>query len=287
MARTKLSPEQKAEKEATEKKRLEEANRLSQIRELGERVNAGLIHEPTRHFNVGDLVEYGAWTNSVVKEVLFDGKGYILEVTKIYDGGQYEKPHDPKTEIRIVSWMDAFPKRTQEIVKDIPIMSKRFDFGQAYNTSVDSLIHQYYYFGVDMNPSYQRDHVWTLEDKVDLIDSIMNDVEIGRFVFMKKPYDTNDKTMFEIIDGKQRLTAIIEFYEDRFEYKGKKFSELHPLDQNHFESKMTLKIEPAYMDMETRIEYFIRINTTGKVMDKEHLEKVKNMLVKFKSEPGC
>jgi uncharacterized protein with ParB-like and HNH nuclease domain len=70
-----------------------------------------------------------------------------------------------------------------------------------------------------MNPDYQRDLVWSLEDKVNLIDSIYNDIEIGRFAFIKTDYSKNnfdfDKDFYwEILDGKQRISAIIDFFEE-------------------------------------------------------------------------
>ena len=67
-----------------------------------------------------------------------------------------------------------------------------------------------------------RGNVWDIEDKVKLIDSIFNNIDVGKFAFIKVPYKDNSPS-YECLDGKQRVTALIEFYEGRFEYKGLKY----------------------------------------------------------------
>ena len=42
------------------------------------------------------------------------------------------------------------------------------------NSTIESLLHTYYNFGINMNPDYQRDYVWTMEDKLLLIDIILH-----------------------------------------------------------------------------------------------------------------
>ena len=79
-----------------------------------------------------------------------------------------------------------------------------------------------------MNPDYQRDYVWELSDKQLLIDSIFNNIDIGKFAFIHLDYKTWNKTgyAYEILDGKQRLKTIIDFYENRFSYKGIYYNDL-------------------------------------------------------------
>ena len=70
----------------------------------------------------------------------------------------------------------------------------------------------------------------------------------------------------------------MEYYEDRFEYKGYKFSDLSRQDQNHFEGYSIAWGESSNLTQEQKLRYIIKLNTTGKEMDKSHLDKVKNML---------
>ena len=47
-----------------------------------------------------------------------------------------------------------------------------------YQSSLESVMHVYYSFGLDMDVPYQRGYVWTEEDQVNLIHSIFNNKRI-------------------------------------------------------------------------------------------------------------
>ena len=131
--------------------------------------------------------------------------------------------------------------------------------------------------GIDFDVEYQREHVWELEDKVSLIDSIFNNVDIGKFVLVQRNTSTAGR-YYEVIDGKQRLTALCEFYEDRFPYRGVYFSQLSHKDKYKFEEH---PITYGYLenpDLRGIYETFIKMNTCGKPMNHKHIEKVKALL---------
>lgn len=80
----------------------------------------------------------------------------------------------------------------------------RLDFSSNYQFSSSQVIpFRYWYITF-----YQRDYVWSQEDKESLIDSIFNHIEIGKFVLVFKGYEGD---MYEVLDGKQRLSALQEF----------------------------------------------------------------------------
>ena len=89
--------------------------------------------------------------------------------------------------------------------------------------------------------------------------------------------------MYEVLDGKKRITAFCEFYENRFPYKGKYFNDLCVRDQSHFEEYHVSLAEIQSADRETVLKYFLMLNTTGKAIDKVHLEKIKEMYKKEKA----
>jgi uncharacterized protein with ParB-like and HNH nuclease domain len=134
-----------------------------------------------------------------------------------------------------------------------------------------------YHAGVDFDVDYQREHVWTLDDKVALIDSIYNNIDIGKFLFAERSMGHEGK-LYEIIDGKQRLTAICEFYEGRFMYNGFYFAELSNADKSKFEGH---GIAWGYLQNPTKkavYETFIKLNTSGRPMKNEDIDKVKKLL---------
>ena len=65
-----------------------------------------------------------------------------------------------------------------------------------------------------VNRNYQRKLVWTLAEKQKLIDSIMNRYPIP-LVLLAEPQGS-DPAVFEIIDGMQRLHAILSFIENAY-----------------------------------------------------------------------
>jgi len=103
---------------------------------------------------------------------------------------------------------------TQNQERVVSKNSIRLDF---YNTSLDTILSRYYHFGVNLNPKYQRDLVWDMDNKLKLIESLFLGRDIGKFVFVS---DDNSDILYEILDGKQRLTTIIEYIENKFSYKG-------------------------------------------------------------------
>jgi hypothetical protein len=137
---------------------------------------------------------------------------------------------------------------------------------------------------MNFNPDYQRELVWSDEDKTSLLDSIFNNIDIGKFSiisidFQKKGFDFDKDYMYEILDGKQRLTTLKEFYEDRFVYRGRKYSELNIKDRFHFDQYPISKGEVRELkDRNDIYRYFLKLNTGGKPMPQSQIEKVRNLI---------
>ncbi len=265
MAKKKSSPEEETLKEA---KRIKDNNesRLKDLRILF------LPKNPTYSFEPEEEVIYGGHDKCVVKEKFDDGLIYSVEITNT-------KKEVTHTEDRYVSWIDLRKKgewgKQEKLMNDD---NTRINYMQQ---TIYSLLVRAYQAGVDMNPEYQREHVWSMEDKINLIESIMCNIDIGKFVFVERSNkESNEKGTgyYEILDGKQRLSAILEFHQDRFSYKGKVFSTLHGRDRAHFDCFAVSVAELSNLSPEQRLQTFVRLNTAGRIMDKEHLDKVKKMI---------
>lgn len=61
--------------------------------------------------------------------------------------------------------------------------------------------------GLELNPSYQRGNVWTDKESSELIDSVLRGIPLPSIILNQRE---GDETL-EIVDGKQRLTAILRF----------------------------------------------------------------------------
>jgi len=233
------------------------------------------LNEPTYHFNVGDKVRFGAIKEATIDEVFYDGKVYGMKC--IATECNYGNPYDYET-YRVRPWMDIRPLEFGDTE-----FAKNQDIRLRFNHStIESLIFKYYSFGIDMDPEYQRDYVWGTEDKELLIDSIFNNIDIGKFVLVERDDWTVSDLHYEILDGKQRLSALIEFYENRLSYKGKLFNELSAKDQNVFKGHNISVAELRGMDKKEVLNHFLILNRTGRTMDKSHLDKVQEMIAEMK-----
>ena len=123
---------------------------------------------------------------------------------------------------------------------------------------------------IDVDQEYQRGKVWSNPQQALLIDSILRGFDIPKIYVRKNPPD--HEYLFDLIDGKQRLTAIWRFMSDelRLPRKADKFPELGDLsgkrwrdlppraqDQLQFANVTVSKIEDAHTD-EVR-ELFLRL----------------------------
>lgn len=127
---------------------------------------------------------------------------------------------------------------------------------------------------------YQRDLVWTLDDKQKLIDSLYQNIPIGKFVFRKRPYEwckENNSERFEVVDGKQRFSTLREFWNNEFcDSKGYYWKDFSDSAKRKFLNLfVTISEIPDSISDSDVFDYFLRLNTFGKVMSSEHLEKVK------------
>jgi len=227
---------------------------------------------PTRTFEVDERVHWGAHKEVYVREIFSDGLYYKVESVKV-SRGRDDTPH---SEFHVQPWMDLYKWQGHE---PTTFRVEETHFIRLSNSSLSSLLGMVYgsHAGVEFDVEYQRDHVWEIKDKVDLIDSIFNNIDIGKFVFVQRAMK-HDGKLYEIIDGKQRLTALCEFYEDRFKYKGYYYSQLSGNDKGKFNNHGV-----AYGQLEDPgkrgiYETFIKLNTCGKPMDHKYIENVKKLL---------
>jgi hypothetical protein len=260
-----------AKKKQISPEEYQQSKRESAIRDMEILIARGALPVPPKHrvFKVGELVQFGAHKETYIREVFNDGLYYLVESI----GVQRERNKPPEDELHYIEWHHLLPVTN----KGTAFRQKEKYYIRMANAGIGSLLNMIYHSGVDMDVEYQREHVWTMADKIDLIDSIFNNIDIGKFVFVQRDFSV-DGALYEILDGKQRLTAIKEFYEDRYKYKGFYFSELSFNDQHKFESH---GIAYGYLEnpnKEAIFETFIKLNTCGKPMASKHINKVKKLL---------
>jgi len=174
-----------------------------------------------------------------------------------------------------VNWYQIHHKDKEKDTEFYKNIAPRLSF---QNADISSLLLRVLHFGVDFKPPYQRDLCWSIDDKKKLTDSIMHHLDIGKFVFKRLPFKVNAPDS-EIVDGKQRLNAILEFYGDQFRYKGFLYSELSFKDKHTFnDCPIVSAMLSEGTDLKTILNIFLSINVTGRQPTEEDLSKARQML---------
>lgn len=78
---------------------------------------------------------------------------------------------------------------------------------------ISEMYEQYSLRNVVLQPTYQRRLVWPFQNKVYLIDSILQGLPLPKFFMRIRVDPKTGKTVYDMVDGQQRLSTIFEFIE--------------------------------------------------------------------------
>lgn len=135
--------------------------------------------------------------------------------------------------------------------------------------------------GLELDPDFQRAHVWTLDKQIAYVEYILRDGKSSRVIYWNcsswmKRFDTP----IQLVDGKQRLEAVRRFLGNELKAFGSYFKE--------FEDSLR-RVGPDFIfemnDLRTLAEvlqWYLDLNTGGVVHTNEEIEKVKTLLEKEK-----
>ena len=275
MARKTVTPS-KQKAEAAEKHR---ASRLeASIREL---LDEDLPMPPAhRVYAPGTRVQYGAHPETIVIAVYGEGRVYHVKSEGLYKeyGQEVRQVHES-----VLGWVELLPYSDPEKAQPPSVVMdptyRPLNFSQR---AIESLMHMMAHDRIDMNPIYQRPLCWNDADKHLLLESVFERRDIGKFVIVHNGFEK--APFYEVLDGKQRLSALWEFFQDRFRYRGLLFSELCALDQRVFENAPVSYAELSGLSEAEKMRAFLRLNISGRQQSPEWLAEVQAML-NAKSKP--
>lgn len=121
---------------------------------------------------------------------------------------------------------------------------------------------------LELNPYFQRRNVWTQQAKVLLVDTVLRRLPIPK-IYMRTKIDPASKASYrEVVDGQQRLRAIINFAEDGFaltprskEFNGLRYSTL-PEDLQEIFLTYPIAVDQLINATDTDVlEIFSRLNS--------------------------
>jgi hypothetical protein len=132
--------------------------------------------------------------------------------------------------------------------------------------------------GLDLDPDFQRAHVWDEQKQVRYVEFILRGGASGKDIYTNCPrWDRGGVKDFVLVDGKQRLQAVTKFLRSELVIFGKyRFSDYTD----------SLRITQAGFkwhvnDLDTRAEvlqWYLDLNSGGVVHTNEELERVRGLL---------
>lgn len=138
---------------------------------------------------------------------------------------------------------------------------------------------------------YQRDFCWTLKNKQNFINSLYKGLELGRIVVYKREYELVEKelqkgnlecTFYDIVDGKQRLKTLIDFFDNKFcDKDGYYWKDLSIYAQHKIQSQQTLiyiQLDSECPDQDI-LQMFLNNAVEGVKLDTKHLDTIREKII--------
>ena len=150
--------------------------------------------------------------------------------------------------------------------------------------SISDLVQWHNKEELELSPKYQRNNVWNEKAKAYLIDTIVRGLPIPP-IFLRQTVDVNTKKTYrEVIDGQQRVRAILEYVvSESFPIKkshnrdlgGKKYSDLDAdIQENILEYEILAEVVTE-KDESVIYDMFARLNSNNIVLNKQEIRNSK------------
>ena len=165
-----------------------------------------------------------------------------------------------------------------EQIKKFPHCSYRVDIDWNYlEEKIQTDIRE---LNLDLNPDFQRAHVWTESQQIAYCEYILRNGASGRELYFNCAGWMRDfHGPYVIVDGKQRLEAVRSFMNGKIKVFGSYI--------NEYENKPDMLIArfswniAALETKEEILQWYLDFNSGGTIHTEAELQKVKNILTRL------
>lgn len=137
---------------------------------------------------------------------------------------------------------------------------------------------------IDLDPPYQRRSVWTRKDKQYFLDTIFKKYPCPA-VFLHKTQDERGRATYHVVDGKQRLQTIIEFFQNKIplgldigdeRLNGKRWKQIEDADLKKGFWDYVIPVDLlTTIDKTVVDEIFDRLNRNSRRLERQELRHAK------------
>lgn len=229
-----------------------------------------ILPEPTVRLEVGMEVDIGSLEDCRIEG--FCEGGRMVITSSLTRKTRDNNPEPGDRTYQKWAWWDVFPKAQ---ATDTRFGKVTRVVHQYVSSDVGSLLHGCMHFGVDDDPDFQRGYVWTLDDRERLLESVFAQRDIGKIIFVKRPFPANKW----VLDGKQRLSALLDFRLGKYPYKGVYYYQLSARDRRIFDDlrMQHMELNEQFTTRLDMLELFLELNTSGVPVAEEHIASVRKL----------
>lgn len=136
--------------------------------------------------------------------------------------------------------------------------------------------------GLQLNPDFQRGHVWTKEQQIAFVEFIIRGGKTSAIQFNHPNWMNSFKGEFVVVDGLQRLTALLLFVDNKLPvFDGNYLKDFEDGDVMLRGMDIDIRIN----DLKTRkevLQWYLEINSGGTPHTEEEIKRVETMLTQIK-----
>jgi len=162
-------------------------------------------------------------------------------------------------------------------IKRFPNIYYHVDVPLVYlETTINRYLSEYH---LDFNPDFQRDYVWSKEQKISYTEYVLKNPTSGLEIYFNHPgWMTSFTGTMTLVDGKQRLDAILSFIHNEipaFNILCKDYEGTLPF--------ICLSFNIARLQTRKEVlKWYLDFNTGGTYHTNEEIQKVKELIEKEK-----
>lgn len=133
-------------------------------------------------------------------------------------------------------------------------------------------------YNLQLNPDFQREHVWDEYKQVKYVEYLLSGGTSGRELYFNQPGWMGDfKGDFVVVDGKQRIQAIMRFLKNEIKVFNTYYKDFE--DKIPYKYSVLININNLKTRKEV-LKWYLEMNSGGVVHTEEELNKVKLMMEK-------
>jgi hypothetical protein len=165
----------------------------------------------------------------------------------------------------------------QEIAKERTVKTQSIEY------DLETLVKKITKGIIKLDPEYQRRHRWNAETSSRLIESLILNIPIP-IIYLSQDVDVDtdtEESRYSVIDGQQRLTAVFQFFNNKFPLAGLKtladlngcfYKDLPPFLIRRLEERTIkcLRIDST-IDAQVKIDIFERLNSGSVKLEAQEL----------------